>query len=70
MSLILRGKEFISADALSAGVLAGLSALAAGRPLLINGVRLDARELAALAEEARRDGRAVRVGQHPAPAGR
>lgn len=66
MSLVLRGKEFVSSDALSAGVLAGLSALAAGRSLVINGVRLDARELAALAEEARRTERAVRVGKHPA----
>lgn len=70
MSLILRGKEFITTDALSASVLSSLSALAARRPLLINGVRLDARDLAALAEEARRTDACVRVGNQPARAER
>ena len=62
MSLILSGKEFISADPLGAGVLAGLSKLASRRPVLLNGVRLSAQELAELAEEARRTERAVWVG--------
>jgi hypothetical protein len=62
MSLILSGKEFISADPLGASVLAGLSALASRRPVLVNGVRLSAQELAELAEEARRTERAVWVG--------
>ena len=62
MSLILSGKEFISADPLGAGVLAGLSVLASRRPVLLNGVRLSAQELA---EEARRTERAVWVGATP-----
>ena len=62
MSLILSGKEFISADPLGASVLAGLSRLASRSPVLVNGVRLSARELAELAEEARRTDRAVWVG--------
>lgn len=65
MSLILSGKEFISADPLGASVLAGLSALASRRPVLLNGVRLSAQELAELAEEARRTERAVWVGARP-----
>ena len=62
MSLILRGKEFIAAGPLGVSALAGLSALAARRPVLVNGVRLSAQELAELAEEARRTERAVWVG--------
>lgn len=65
MSLILSGKEFISADPLGANVLAGLSALAVRRPVLVNGVRLSAQDLAELAEEARRTERAVWVGARP-----
>ncbi len=64
MSLILSGKEFISADPLGASVLAGLSRLASRSPVLVNGVRLSAQELAELAEEARRTDRAVWVGAH------
>ena len=62
MSLILSGKEFISEGPLGASALAGLSALAARRPLLINGVVLSASDLAELAEQARRTERAVWVG--------
>jgi hypothetical protein len=62
MSLILSGKEFISKGPLEAGVLASLSALAARRPVLLNGVVLSARDLAELAEEARRTERGVWVG--------
>ena len=65
MSLILSGKEFISADPLGATVLAGLSKLATRNPVLVNGVRLSAQELAELAEEARRTDRAVWVGAPP-----
>ena len=65
MSLILSGKEFISADPLGASVLAGLSRLASRNPVLVNGVRLSAQELAELAEEARRTDRAVWVGAPP-----
>ncbi len=65
MSLILRGKEFVTADPLGAGVLAGLSALVSRRPVLVNGVRLSAQQLAELAEEARRTERAVWVGTRP-----
>lgn len=65
MSLILSGKEFISADPLGASVLAGLSKLASRKPVLLNGVRLSAQELAELAEEARRTERAVWVGVRP-----
>ena len=65
MSLILSGKEFISSDPLGAGVLSGLSALAERRPVLVNGVRLSAQDLAELAEEARRTERAVWVGARP-----
>jgi hypothetical protein len=46
-------------------VLAGLSALALRRPVLVNGVRLSAQDLAELAEEARRTERAVWVGSCP-----
>ena len=62
MSLILSGKEFISADPLGPSILAGLSKLASRNPVLVNGVRLSAQELAELAEEARRTERAVWVG--------
>lgn len=62
MSLILSGKEFIAAGPLGVSALAGLSALAARRTVVVNGVRLSARELAELAEEARRTERAVWVG--------
>ena len=65
MSLILSGKEFISADPLGARVLAGLSKLASRGPVLLNGVRLSAQELAELAEEARRTDRALWVGARP-----
>ena len=70
MSLILSGKEFISADPLGASVLAGLSRLASRNPVLVNGVRLSAQELAELAEEARRTDRAVWVGARPRDAAR
>ena len=70
MSLILSGKEFISADPLGANALAGLSRLASRRPVLVNGVRLNAQELAELAEEARRAERAVWVGAPPRDAAR
>ena len=70
MSLVLSGKEFISEGPLAAGVLFSLSALAARRPVLINGVVLSARDLAELAEEARRTGGGVWVGKPRAPAGR
>ena len=70
MSLVLSGKEFISEGPLAAGVLASLSALAARRPVLINGVVLSARDLAELAEEARATGRGVWVGKRKAPARR
>lgn len=70
MSLILSGKEFISADPLGASVLAGLSRLATRNPVLVNGVRLSAQELAELAEEARRTERAVWVGASPRDASR
>jgi hypothetical protein len=65
VSLILSGKEFISADPLGASVLAGLSKLATRRPVLLNGVRLSAQELAELAEQARRTQQAVWVGPPP-----
>jgi len=70
MALVLSGKEFISEGPLAAGVLVGLSSLAARRPVLINGVVLSARDLAELAEEARRTGGGVWVGNRQAPAGR
>lgn len=65
MSLILSGKEFISPDPLGASMLAGLSRLASRNPVLVNGVRLSAQELAELAEEARRTDSAVWVGVPP-----
>ena len=65
MSLILSGKEFIAAAPLGAGVLASLASLASRRPVLVNGVRLSAEDLAELAEEARRTDRAVWVGARP-----
>jgi hypothetical protein len=65
VSLILSGKEFISADPLGASALANLSKLASRRPVLLNGVRLSAQELAELAEEARRTDRALWVGAPP-----
>ncbi|HEX8502323.1 MAG TPA: hypothetical protein VF659_17200 [Pyrinomonadaceae bacterium] len=68
MSLTLSGKEFIAAAPLGAGVLSGLSALAQRRPVLVNGLRLTAQDLAELAEEARRTERAVWVGARPAEA--
>ena len=70
MSLILSGKEFISADPLGASVLAGLSKLASRRPVLLNGVSLNAQELAELAEEARRTDSTVWVGAAPRDAAR
>ncbi len=70
MSLILSGKEFISEGPLGASALAGLSALAARRPLLINGVVLSASDLAELAEQARRTERAVWVGDRGPVEGR
>ena len=65
MSLILSGKEFISADPLGASVLASLSKLASQRTVLLNGLRLSAGELAELAEEARRTDSALWVGATP-----
>jgi hypothetical protein len=70
MSLILSGKEFISKGPLGASALAGLSALAARRPLLINGVVLSASDLAELAEQARRTGGGVWVGDRGRDEGR
>ena len=70
MSLILSGKEFISADPLGASTLASLSKLASQRTVLLNGVRLSAQELAELAEEARRTDRALWVGARPRDAAR
>jgi hypothetical protein len=66
MSLVLSGKEFISEGPLAAGVLVSLSALAGRRPVLINGVVLSARDLAELAEEARRSGGDIWVGERKA----
>jgi len=59
MALVLRGAEFIATEALSAGVLAGLSDLARHRPLVINGLELHRKDLAELAEEARAKGKPV-----------
>jgi len=70
MSLILSGKEFISEGPLGASALAGLSALAARRPVLINGIALSASDLAELAERARRTGVGVWVGDRGREEGR
>lgn len=54
MTLVLKGNEFVTDEALSAHTLSGLLALAARRPLIINGIRMCAQDLARLAEEASR----------------
>jgi len=59
MALVLKGAEFIATEALSAGVLAGLSDLARHRPLVINGLQLHRKDLTRLAEEARAKGKPV-----------
>lgn len=59
MALVLRGNEFIATEALSARILSGLVALAARRPLIINGIKMCAQDLATLAEEASRSKRPI-----------
>jgi hypothetical protein len=59
MALVLRGGEFIATEALSVGMLQGLMGLARSRPLLLNGLKLGAQDLARLAEEAERTGKPV-----------
>ncbi len=59
MALVLKGGEFIATEALSVSVLRGLIGLARSRPLLLNGLRLGAQDLARLAEEAERTGKPV-----------
>lgn len=59
MALILRGQEFIATEALSARNLLSLAALAARRPLTLNGIKMCAQDLARLAEEARRSKRPI-----------
>lgn len=53
MALVLSGQEFITTEALNAGVLSNLAALAARRPLILNGIKMCAQDLTRLAEEAR-----------------
>ena len=59
MALVLRGNEFVATEALSARMLSGLVALAAHRPVIINGIKMCAQDLARLAEEASRSQRPV-----------
>ncbi len=59
MALVLRGGEFIATDALSARTLSELMGLARRRPVLINGLELQAQDLARLAEKALRTGQPV-----------
>jgi hypothetical protein len=59
MALVLRGKEFIATEALSAHNLSSLAALAARRPLILNGIKMCAQDLTRLAEEALRAERPV-----------
>jgi hypothetical protein len=59
MALVLKGNEFVTTEALSARILSGLVALAARRPVRINGIRMCAQDLARLAEEASRSKRPV-----------
>jgi hypothetical protein len=60
MSLVLKGNEFVATESLSANSLKGLLALAARRPLVVNGIRMCAQDLAKLAEDARRSGGLIR----------
>ena len=57
--LILKGGEFIATEALSVNSLLGLMGLARRRPLLLNGLKLCAQDLARLIEEAERTGQPV-----------
>jgi hypothetical protein len=59
MSLVLKGEEFITTEALSASTLTGLMNLARRGPLFINGLELHHLDLARLAEEAQRTGRPI-----------
>ena len=59
MALVLKGNEFVATEALSARMLSGLVALAARRPVIINGIRMCAQDLTELAEEASRSKRPV-----------
>ena len=69
MALTLKGGELIVTEALSARVLSNLVALAARGPLMINGLRLCAKDLERLAEEAWLSSRPVWIGE-PAGAAR
>lgn len=62
MALLLKGGELIVTEALSAHVLSSLVALAARRPLKINGLRMSAEHLQRLAEEAGRSRQPVWIG--------
>jgi hypothetical protein len=59
MALVLKGGEFIATEALSVSMLQGLMGLARSRPLLLNGLKFEAQDLARLAEEAERTGKPV-----------
>ena len=63
MALVLKGGEFIATEALGANILSGLVALAARRPLTINGLKLCAGDLERLAEEACRSRQPVWIGE-------
>jgi hypothetical protein len=59
MALVLKGGEFITTEALSAGTLSRLMTLAQRRPLLVNGLELHHLDLAKLVEEAQKTGQPV-----------
>jgi hypothetical protein len=59
MTLVLRGEEFVTTEALSASTLARLTDLARRRPIVINGVELHRQDLAELAKQAERTGQPV-----------
>lgn len=60
MALVLKGRELIATEALSEGELTTLISMAARRPIVLNGVRLNAGDLSRLAEESARSGLPVR----------
>lgn len=60
MALVLKGNEFIATESLSANILKGLLALAARRPLIVNGIRMCSQDLTKLVDDARRSGGLIR----------
>ncbi len=61
MALTLQGGEFILTGNITASILSALTVMARRRPVVVNGVLLTEKDIAALEAQARRTGKPVRL---------